>query len=64
MEQHKFSEIVKLASAQFSVPNATKTIASASELSDVFSPPHHGPPNVPIGVNNVDHGDNFTHFPI
>ena len=57
-------EIVKLASDQFQVPNATESISSASELSDVFSPPYHGPKNIPIEVADVDHGDNFTHFPI
>ncbi|MEO1516190.1 MAG: hypothetical protein AAFV95_14290 [Bacteroidota bacterium] len=64
MEQKTMPEIVKLASDQFSVQNATNPIHSVSELSDVFSPPHHGPRNVPIGVQGVDHGDNFTHFPI
>jgi len=54
----------ELAFNQFSVPNAGKKINPASELSDVFSPPHHGPQNVPIHVLDVDHGDNFTHFPI
>jgi len=53
-----------LAGSQFSIPNARKTISPASEVSDVFSPPHHGPQNVPIHVVDVDHGDNFTHFPI
>ena len=64
MQLKALAEIVKLAADQFVVPNATQTIVSASELSDVFSPPHHGPKNVPIGINHVDHGDNFCHFPI
>ncbi|MEM7039505.1 MAG: hypothetical protein AAF570_21200 [Bacteroidota bacterium] len=57
-------EIIKMASDQFNVPNAGDTISPASELADVFSPPHHGPQNIPISVRDVDHGDNFTHFPI
>lgn len=57
-------QIVKLASDQFNVPNAAQSIVPASELADVFSPPHHGPQNVPIHVDNNDHGDNFTHYPI
>ena len=56
--------IIQLAADQFQVPNAAETIVPASELADVFSPPHHGPRNVPIAVHDVDHGDNFTHFPI
>ncbi|WP_075344642.1 hypothetical protein [Tenacibaculum agarivorans] len=58
------NQIVKLASDQFQVPNAEERISPVSELSDVFAPPHHGPRNVPIEVAKVDHGDNFTHFPI
>ncbi|MEO1258857.1 MAG: hypothetical protein AAFZ15_08660 [Bacteroidota bacterium] len=57
-------EIIKLASDQFNVKNAADNIVPASELSDVFAPPHHGPRNIPIHVKDVDHGDNFTHFPI
>ncbi|MEM0997583.1 MAG: hypothetical protein AAGN35_10905 [Bacteroidota bacterium] len=57
-------EIIDLASDQFKVKNAEISIAAASELEDVFSPPHHGPQNVPIWVETVDHGDNFTHYPI
>ncbi|MEO1418680.1 MAG: hypothetical protein AAFW00_25600 [Bacteroidota bacterium] len=55
---------IAVAAAQYSIPHAEHSIAAVSELSDVFSPPHHGPRNVPIWVENVDHGDNFTHFPI
>ena len=57
-------EIVALASSQFDIKNAADTIVPASELEDVFSPPHHGPQNIPIHVQDVDHGDNFTHYPI
>ena len=64
MDQNSLSKVIKLAADQFSVPNAEQTILAVSELSDVFSPPHHGPRNVPIGVTNTEHGDNFTHFPI
>ena len=64
MKTKSLSEIVNLAADQFLVHNAEQSIISSSELSDVFAPPHHGPQNVPINVNDVDHGDNFTHYPI
>ena len=64
MAQDPLKEIIRLAAAQFLIPNAEKTIVPASEISNTFSPPHHGPQNVPIHVNGVDHGDNFTHYPI
>ncbi len=64
MSNLNLGELIQLAADQFQVPNATESIVPASEHSDVFSPPHHGPRNVPIAVTNVDHGDNFTHFPI
>ncbi|MEM9547841.1 MAG: hypothetical protein AAGA77_17795 [Bacteroidota bacterium] len=64
MALNSLADVVKLASDQFSVPNAEDQILAVSELPDVFAPPHHGPRNIPIGVTNVDHGDNFTHFPI
>ncbi|MEM6719017.1 MAG: hypothetical protein AAF611_06875 [Bacteroidota bacterium] len=64
MSKLTLDQIIKLASDQFQVPNATETIIPASDLPDVFAPPHHGPRNVPIAVKDVDHGDNFTHFPI
>lgn len=64
MASLSLDEVIQLASDQFRVPNAEEGIAPTSELSDVFSPPHHGPRNVPIVVDDVDHGDNFTHFPI
>ena len=57
-------EIVQLAYDQFHVKNAADLIVPASELEDVFAPPFHGPRNVPIHVQDVDHGDNFTHYPI
>lgn len=57
-------EIIQLASAQFQIRNAEEVITPASELSDVFAPPHHGSQNIPIFVEAVDHGDNFTHYPI
>jgi|GEM_PF-5203347 len=59
-----FKEILDLASDQFRVKNAAVTIAPTSELDEVFAPPHHGPQNIPIHADPVDHGDNFTHFPI
>lgn len=64
MSKLSLQEIIELASDQYVVKNAIESIEPASELEDVFAPPHHGPKNVPIGVNNVDHGDNFTHYPI
>jgi len=64
MANLSLEEIIKLAADQYSVPNAAETIVPASELPDVFAPPHHGPRNVPIHVADVDHGDNFTHYPI
>ncbi|MEO0731401.1 MAG: hypothetical protein AAFZ52_01100 [Bacteroidota bacterium] len=64
MAKDALSTTVSVAAGQFSIPHAGQTIIPASELSDVFSPPHHGPRNVPIQVMEVDHGDNFTHFPI
>jgi len=65
-------QIIKLASDQFQVPNATETITAVPEISDVFSPPHHGPKNIPIAATTVGPGDyneenpesNYTHFPI
>jgi hypothetical protein len=64
MSQLTINEIVKLASDQFQVVNAKEHISVAADLPDVFAPPHHGPRNVPIEVAQLDHGDNFTHFPI
>jgi len=64
MSNLNLKQIIELASDQFQVKNAPESIIPASELSDVFSPPHHGPKNIPIAVNDVDHGDNFTHYPI
>jgi len=64
MSQLSLEQIIQLAADQYQVPNAAETIAPASELADVFIPPHHGPRNIPIQVARVDHGDNFTHFPI
>lgn len=47
---NSLAEIVKLAADQFSVSNAEQEIIPVSEISEVFSPPHHGPRNVPINV--------------
>ena len=57
-------EIIDLASNQFKIKNAKQRIRPSSELFEVFTPRSHGPQNVPIWVEDVDHGDNFTHFPI
>ncbi len=64
MEKKQLPKVIQLAADQYAVRNAEQNIAPTSELADVFSPPHHGPRNVPIHVADVDHGDNFTHFPI
>ncbi|CAM1372110.1 hypothetical protein [Tenacibaculum xiamenense] len=63
-EELSLQEIIKLASDQFQVDNATETITPVHDIEDVFAPPHHGPKNIPIHATPVDHGDNFTHFPI
>ncbi|MEM6829460.1 MAG: hypothetical protein AAF551_03015 [Bacteroidota bacterium] len=57
-------KIVQLASDQFQVPNATEHISAVPDISNVFSPPHHGPRNVPVEVTNSGDGEKFTHFPI
>lgn len=60
----KLKDIVELAHDQFTVKNATDCIEAVQQLSDVFSPPHHGPRNIPIKATKVLIGNNFTHFPI
>lgn len=57
-------QIVKLASDQFQVANATECIQAVQNIEDVFSPPHHGPMNIPIKASNIKPGENYTHFPI
>lgn len=64
MPQLPLAQIVQLASDQFQVNNATENIRSIQKISDVFSPPHHGPRNVPICAKEFQKGKNFTHFPI
>ncbi|MEL6558442.1 MAG: hypothetical protein AAFQ94_09675 [Bacteroidota bacterium] len=64
MSRLSLEEIIQLASDQFHIKNAGEEISPTSELDEVFAPPHHGPRNVPIEATPVDHGDNFTHFPI
>lgn len=64
MSELSLEQSIRLAADQYHIENAVDTIAPASELEDVFSPPHHGPRHIPISVADADHGDNFTHFPI
>ena len=61
MSKLNLDQIIKLASDQYQVENATETIRPAADLPDVFAPPHHGPQNIPIAVQDVDHGF-FPHF--
>ena len=64
MSHSDLDKIVDLAQDQFKVKNATDCIEAVQQIEDVFSPPHHGPRNIPIKANNVLIGNNFTHFPI
>lgn len=64
MAQLTLAQIVQLASDQFQVTNATENILAVQDISEVFSPPYHGPINVPICARHVVIGDNYTHFPI
>jgi len=65
MAQLTLPEIIQLATDQFQVQNASDCITAVRQLNDVFSPPHHGPRNIPITASNVVLGsENFTHFPI
>jgi len=53
----------EIACQQFVIDGAEETIFSAKKFGDVFSPPYHGPRNIPIVVN-LEAGDNYVHFPI
>ena len=61
---------ILMACEQFAIDNAKETIKAVSLSADespppqaVFSPPHHGPRNIPIAVT-IPKGHSFTHFPI
>ena len=64
------TQIIQLASDQYHVENATISIESVKEISDVFAPPHHGPQNVPIEAtlssagqrDAVDQGLRYPNF--
>jgi hypothetical protein len=73
MPQLTLAQVVQLASDQFNVKNATENILTTQKISSVFSPPYHGPRNVPIcgkyrdeeeNAKNLPKGNNVTHFPI
>ncbi|MBP0017689.1 MAG: hypothetical protein J7647_09035 [Cyanobacteria bacterium SBLK] len=57
------SYTANIACQQFGIVGAGETIQAVSQLSDVFSPPHHGPRDIPISVK-LSPGDNYVHFPI
>ena len=59
------SKTANIACQQFNIPGAGEEIHAAAELSEVFSPPHHGPRNIPITVELLKGSDySYTHFPI
>ncbi|NER37598.1 MAG: hypothetical protein F6J93_27150 [Oscillatoria sp. SIO1A7] len=60
---------VDIAWQQFNIAGAEEKIQAVPKLSDVFSPPHHGPRNIPISVQLLENLDNqpeysYVHFPI
>ena len=52
------------AQAQYKAVTTFYEVTAAQTLGGVFSPPHHGPRNIPITVSALASGDTFTHFPI
>ena len=59
------SYTANIAYQQFNIPGAGEKIHAASKLSDVFSPPHHGPRDIPISVKLLEEGEcSYVHFPI
>jgi hypothetical protein len=61
---------ILMACEQFAIDNAKETIKAVSLRANespppqaVFSPPYHGPRNIPIAVI-IPKGNSFTHFPI
>ena len=54
-----------IACQQFNISGAGEEIQAVPKLSDVFSPPHHGPRDIPISVQLLEEGEySFVHFPI
>jgi len=59
------SYTANIACQQFNIPGAGEEIKAVHELSDVFSPPHHGPRNIPISVQLLEDCEySYVHFPI
>lgn len=59
------SDTANIACQQFNISGAEEKILAVPELSDVFSPPHHGPRNIPIVVQLLEKTEySFVHFPI
>ncbi|MEM6454765.1 MAG: hypothetical protein AAF772_06690 [Acidobacteriota bacterium] len=59
------SNTAHIACQQFSIQGAGETIRAVTERKDVFSPPHHGPRNIPITVHLCEGSAfSYTHFPI
>lgn len=53
-----------IACQQFNIVGAGETIKAVPKLSDVFSPQHHGPRNIPISVQLLEGEYSYVHFPI
>ncbi|MEM9272938.1 MAG: hypothetical protein AAGA80_08245 [Cyanobacteria bacterium P01_F01_bin.143] len=59
------SYTANIACQQFNIKGAGETIQAVPQLSDVFSPPYHGPRDIPITVHLLKDGDySYVHFPI
>ena len=59
------SYTANIACQQFNISGAGEEIQAVSKLSDVFSPPHHGPRDIPVSVQLLEEGQySFVHFPI
>jgi len=54
-----------IACQQFDIVGAGQEIQAVSKLENVFSPPHHGPLEIPISVTLLEQGEySYVHFPI
>jgi hypothetical protein len=59
------SSTANIACQQFNIVGAEEKIQAVPELSDVFSPPHHGPRSIPISVQLLENSEySYVHFPI
>jgi len=59
------SDTANIACQQFNISGAGEEIHAVSKLSDVFSPPHHGPIAIPISVQLLEECEySYVHFPI